>query len=127
MAEPASPQHLCPTTALVDGGLGHVFDLLEYGQPARGFVVRFEGRVLGYLNRCAHVPAEMDWQPGRFFDDSGRWLVCAIHGAVYHPAEGVCVAGPCPRKRLQPLTVAEQDGQVYWYPSGPFQPVAFAD
>jgi nitrite reductase/ring-hydroxylating ferredoxin subunit len=30
------------------------------------FAVRFEGRVYAYLNRCAHVPIELDWLPGRF-------------------------------------------------------------
>jgi nitrite reductase/ring-hydroxylating ferredoxin subunit len=115
---------VCRSSALAEGGIGHVFDLLEYGLPARAFVVRFEGRAVGYLNRCAHVPAELDWQPGKFFDDTGRWLVCSIHGAVYDPAHGDCVAGPCVRKRLKPIAVAEWDGQVYWYPSQHLQPAA---
>jgi hypothetical protein len=36
--------------------------------PARAFALRFDGRVVAYLNRCAHVPTEMDWQPGEFLD-----------------------------------------------------------
>lgn len=108
---------LCASAQLVDSGDAHVFDLHEWGRPARAFVLRFEGRVQGFLNRCAHVPVELDWQPGRFFDDTGRWLVCAVHGAVYDPASGLCVAGPCRHRRLKPIAVEEHQGTVYWYPS----------
>ena len=116
---------LCASKQLADGGEAHVFDLHEWGRPVRAFVLRFEGRAYGYLNRCAHVPVEMDWQPGRFLDDTGRWLVCSIHGAVYDPASGVCVRGPCVHKRLKPVDVHERAGKVYWYPSGELAPLAF--
>lgn len=115
---------LCRSEELVEGGSAHVFDLLEWQRPVRAFVLRFGGRLHGYLNRCAHVPAEMDWQPGRFLDDSGRWILCAIHGAAYDPASGVCVAGPCVHRRLKPITVDEQGGRVYWYPSHELAPPA---
>lgn len=121
---PAQGIELCPSALLADGGAAHVFDLLEWQRPVRAFVLRHEGRLHGYLNRCAHVPAEMDWQPGRFFDDTGRWLICSIHGAVYDPASGLCVAGPCTHKRLKPIAVAERAGRVYWYPSAELAPPA---
>lgn len=114
---------LCPSAQLADGGTAHVFDLLEWGRPARGFVLRFEGRVVGYLNRCAHVPAEMDWQPGHFLDDSGRWILCSIHGAAYEPGDGRCVGGPCVGRQLVALQVVEDDGEVHWYPDDRCTPV----
>jgi nitrite reductase/ring-hydroxylating ferredoxin subunit len=117
---------LCASAELEESGRAHVFDLLEYGQPARGFVLRFESQLVGYLNRCAHVPTEMDWQPGEFLDDSRRWIICSIHGALYEPSDGHCVGGPCNGQHLQRLQVGEQDGRVYWYPCAHFSP-AFAD
>jgi nitrite reductase/ring-hydroxylating ferredoxin subunit len=120
------PVVLCRSADLADGRPAHVFDLQEWGRPARGFVLRFEGRVIGYLNRCAHVPAEMDWQPGRFLDETGRWIICAIHGAVYEPTSGRCVAGPCAGRSLTPLAVGEENGQVHWYPDERLTP-AFED
>lgn len=120
-------QPLCASSALEEGGVAHVWDVLQHGRPERAFALRFEGRVVAYLNRCAHVPAEMDWNPGHFWDFSKRWILCAIHGAMYDPAHGQCVGGPCARGRLVPVTVAERDGQVYWYPSRDIQPVAFED
>jgi len=110
------PQPICTSAALAEAGDAQGFDLLEYGRPVRAFVLRFGGRVVGYLNRCAHVPAEMDWQPGKFLDDSGRWILCSIHGAAYEPSSGYCVAGPCAGRSLKALKVDEHDGQVRWYP-----------
>lgn len=124
MPETPAEVELCPSERLVEGGLAHVFDLQEWGRPVRAFVLRFGGRLHGYLNRCAHVPVEMDWQPGHFLDDTGRWVICSIHGAVYDPASGLCVGGPCPHKRLKPVAVRERDGTVYWYPSAELTPPA---
>ncbi len=99
-----------------------VFDVMHYRQPARAFVLRFEGKVVAYLNRCLHVPVEMDWQPGEFLDDQREVILCAIHGAAYEPSNGRCVGGPCGRGALTSLQVEEREGQVYWYPSRDTQP-----
>lgn len=102
-----------------------VFDVLLWGAPARAFALRFDGRVVAYMNRCAHVPTEMDWQPGDFLDLDKRWIICSIHGATYEPSDGRCVAGPCRGERLMALDIVERDGQVYWYPSPDIRPVVF--
>ncbi|HEX4511202.1 MAG TPA: Rieske 2Fe-2S domain-containing protein [Burkholderiaceae bacterium] len=116
---------LCASDALEEAGRGFVFDVLLWGQPARAFALRFEGRIVAYLNRCAHVPTEMDWMPGEFLDADKRYILCSIHGAAYEPTNGRCVGGPCGRDRLLPVNVAERDGQVYWYPSPDVRPCVF--
>jgi nitrite reductase/ring-hydroxylating ferredoxin subunit len=118
----STEQALCLSAALAERGDAQVFDVRLWGEAARAFALRFDGRVVAYLNRCAHVPAEMDWQPGQFLCSEQRWIICAIHGATYEPSNGQCVAGPCRGKKLMPLTVAERDGQVYWYPDRDIQP-----
>jgi nitrite reductase/ring-hydroxylating ferredoxin subunit len=117
------PRPLCASDALAERGRAFVWDLLHRGQPARAFALRFDGRVVAYLNRCAHVPTEMDWQEGEFLDMDRRWILCSIHGASYEPADGRCVGGPCGRGRLTPIGVGERGGQVYWYPSHDTRPV----
>jgi len=117
-----APQHLCASADLAERGKAVVFDVLQYRQPARAFALRFDGRVVAYLNRCQHVPAEMDWQPGEFLDSEREFILCSIHGAAYEPRSGRCVGGPCGRARLTALQVEERDGQVYWYPSRDTQP-----
>lgn len=121
----AEPQALCASDALVERGTAHVFDVMLWREPARAFVLRFDGRVVAYLNRCAHVPSELDWQSGEFLDQDKRWIICAIHGATYEPSDGVCVGGPCRGERLMALDVAEREGQVLWYPNPDVQPVVF--
>lgn len=115
---------LCNAADLVDSADAVPFDLVYQGQTCRGFAVRFEGQVHAYLNRCAHIPMEMDYQPNRFFDNSGQWLVCATHGAMYHPATGECVGGPC-RGGLVKLGVDESRGVVHWHTALQIKPVEF--
>ncbi|WKB54574.1 Rieske (2Fe-2S) protein [Eleftheria terrae] len=117
---------LCEGSALQERGLAVSFDIQLWDHPARAFALRFDGRPVAYVNRCAHVPAEMDWQPDHFLDDSGEWIMCAIHGAIYDPRDGRCAGGPCPGGKLIEVKVDERDGKVYWYPSADVQP-AFPD
>lgn len=116
------PLRLCAAAELGERDKALLFDVLLWGQPARAFALRFDGRVVAYLNRCVHVPVEMDWQPGQFLDMDKRWIICSIHGATYEPGDGRCVAGPCGRGRLMAIDTAERDGQVYWYPSRDIRP-----
>jgi nitrite reductase/ring-hydroxylating ferredoxin subunit len=118
-------QHICAAAELPERGRGQTFDIEEFKRPARAFVLRIEGQVVGYVNRCAHVPVELDWQPGEFLDAEKREIICSVHGATYDPLTGACTGGPAGRGRLKPLRVAEIDGQVYWYPSADLQPPSF--
>jgi nitrite reductase/ring-hydroxylating ferredoxin subunit len=103
--------------ALADGGSGIRFDLVAGCEPATGFVIRHRGAVHGYLNRCAHVAMELDWQPGEFFDFDCEFLICATHGALYEPSSGACAGGPCAgHGSLRRLDVFERDGRIYWRP-----------
>ena len=130
MPEPSSTsptaQPLCASEDLQERGKAITFDVLHYREPARAFALRFEGQVVAYLNRCVHVPTEMDWQDGEFLDMDRQFIMCSIHGAMYEPDTGRCAGGPCGRGKLTPLRVQERDGQVYWYPSSDTQP-AFVD
>lgn len=104
---------ICESTALVDGGDGVRFEVQWMGAAEPAFAIRYQGRVHAYLNRCSHVPVEIDWQPGRFFDHSGLYLVCATHGALYAPESGACLGGRCKGKGLRALAVSEREGCVY--------------
>jgi nitrite reductase/ring-hydroxylating ferredoxin subunit len=103
---------VCAAAALVDGGDGVRFELHRDGAVRSAFAIRHEGRVYAYANRCAHVGVELDWQPGRFFDADGMVLICSKHGALYDPATGACLGGPCNGVGLVPVAVEEVDGEV---------------
>ena len=122
MSEPVIA--LCASADLQEGGLAVPFDVQYGGQTCRAFAIRYQGVAHAYLNRCTHVAMEMDYQPDRFFDESGQWLMCATHGATYHPATGDCVGGPC-RGGLIKIALSEQDGVVHWHTDRLLRPVFF--
>jgi nitrite reductase/ring-hydroxylating ferredoxin subunit len=107
---------ICSSAALVEGGDGVRFPVSTRDGQAVGFVVRFQGVPRGYLNRCAHVGIELDWQRGKFFDGSRLYLMCATHGAIYEPESGRCAGGPCRGQGLRVIAIEERDGTVYWLP-----------
>lgn len=108
---------LCASAELAERGRAFGWDVLEYGRPQRAFVLRIDGVPRGWLNRCLHVPVEMDWNPGEFLDSERRYILCSIHGAAYEPGTGHCAGGPCGRGRLTTIGLTEADGQVWWQPT----------
>lgn len=104
---------ICSADDLVEQGRGVRFELDHAGRPQAAFVVRFQGRPHAFLNQCGHVPVELDWQEGEFFDASRLYLVCATHGALYDPSTGQCMGGRCNGRGLVPVPVVEREGHVY--------------
>ena len=105
---------VCSSRALADSGRGVRFEVEYFGEPAPAFAVRKGLLVHGYLNRCAHVAMELDWQEGVFFDAEARDLLCSTHGATYDAATGRCLGGPCNGKALVKLRLEERNGLVYF-------------
>ena len=108
----ADQRLICDSEALAEGGLGVRFALGEAQGAAGGFAVRHGGIVRAFVNRCPHMGTELDWQPGEFFEATGLYLVCATHGALFQPATGLCVAGPCRGASLETLRTREENGRV---------------
>ena len=106
------PRLICAAEALAEGGRGVRFALAAFDGEKKGFAVRHGGAVCAFVNRCPHLGTELDWQPGEFFEESGLYLVCSTHGAIFEPRTGFCVAGPCRGASLEPLQVRETNGQV---------------
>lgn len=107
---------ICTAAALEEGGKGVRFPVTAGGEDMTGFVVRYNNIARAYLNRCAHVPIELDWAEGEFFESSGLYLMCSTHGAIYAPESGRCAGGPCRGGRLRPIIVIERDNQIFWQP-----------
>jgi len=115
---------VCATADVEDGGKGVRFAVNTDGTAGTGFVVRYDGAPYAYLNRCAHMPIELDWAEGEFFESGGAYLMCATHGAIYAPETGVCAGGPCRGGRLRPIAVVERDQQIFWQPDDYVRPPA---
>jgi nitrite reductase/ring-hydroxylating ferredoxin subunit len=103
---------ICAAESLIEQGDGIRFVISPGGAPIPAFLLRIDGIARAYLNRCAHVPVELDWNEGKFLDHTGRSIVCATHGAVYDAASGRCQGGPCRGRGLQPVACREIDGWI---------------
>ena len=104
---------ICAAGVLEDGGKGVRFTVDRNDRSVPAFAVRYRGKVYAYINECAHVPVELDWQHGEFFDHSKLYLICAVHGALYAPDTGRCLGGRCQGRGLKPLPVCEVGENIF--------------
>ena len=114
--------YICDSESLDEGGKGIRFPVTVGGDDLTAFVVRYGQEPRAYLNRCAHLPMELDWTEGEFFESSGLYLMCATHGALYEPDTGHCAGGPCRGGRLHAINVVERDKKIFWEPDDYVRP-----
>jgi nitrite reductase/ring-hydroxylating ferredoxin subunit len=104
-------QSLCRAEEVVEGG-GRGFRFGCDTEQVAVFVVRKNGMLYAYHNRCPHMGAPLDWQPDRFFDRGGERLLYSTHGARFRPEDGFCIAGPCAGASLAPAAIVIEDGMI---------------
>lgn len=104
---------LCRSAQLAEGeaiGIEHA------AAGERGYILlRHAGKVYAYINRCPHTGANLEWLPNQFFDRSGDYLQCAVHGALFEPDTGHCARGPCAGDALTAIEVEECNGEIVLY------------
>ena len=106
------PAALCSVDELVRGQARGCE--VEVEGRARSIIVYFDGEgISGYWNSCPHNRVRLDWREHDFMDLSGRYLQCAMHGALFEVSNGLCVHGPCYGQHLQPAPVSMNDGKVW--------------
>jgi nitrite reductase/ring-hydroxylating ferredoxin subunit len=105
VSEPGAASWSCEAAALGPGRTARFRLRRPDGRTVDGFVVNHEGVVRAYVNRCPHAGTPLDLWPNEFYTEDGRHLICATHGAIFAPDSGLCLEGPCPGARLEPLAV----------------------
>jgi len=105
-------QVVCASALLTEKGEGYRFYVKIGIRALPAFVIRHNGAPRAYLNQCAHMSVELDWQKGEFFDADKNYLMCATHGALYHPDTGACAYGRCDSRGLIAIDVSEIDGEI---------------
>ncbi|MFC5581605.1 Rieske (2Fe-2S) protein [Rhodanobacter terrae] len=117
----ASPdrQALCRLDEIPDGGATAVDAMLTDGEadPEQSSLIllRRGGQVRGYLNVCPHTGRRLDYAPGKFLLKNDT-LICAVHGATFNQADGLCIAGPCRGEHLREVALQVQDGAIHLAP-----------
>ena len=110
-ARPGPGQALCRLDELDDpGAKGFVFR--DDAAMFSGFVVRLGDEVKGYVDSCPHAGWRLAGISDNFLTREGRYILCAGHGALFRPADGECVAGPCFGDRLEPWPVKLENDVV---------------
>ncbi|MEO8102311.1 MAG: Rieske 2Fe-2S domain-containing protein [Betaproteobacteria bacterium] len=105
-------RRVCRRGQLPEGGIAVRFAITRQGRELPAFAIAYAGEVYAYVNICPHRGTTLDWQPGEVFDESGLYLICATHGALFEPGTGICVAGPCQGACLQKIPVRLEAGNV---------------
>ncbi|SHL76770.1 Rieske 2Fe-2S domain-containing protein [Rhodanobacter sp. OK091] len=113
-------QALCRLDEIPDGGATAVDAMLADGgadpELSSLILLRRGEQVRGYLNICPHTGRRLDYAPGKFLLKNDT-LICAVHGATFNQADGLCIAGPCRGEHLREIAVQMQDGAIHLAPS----------
>jgi nitrite reductase/ring-hydroxylating ferredoxin subunit len=89
------------------------FSLALGGETLELLLVKREGQIHAYRNRCPHTGVNLEWRPDQFLDPSERYIQCATHGALFRVEDGVCLRGPCAGQSLQPLVLVKEGVWLY--------------
>jgi nitrite reductase/ring-hydroxylating ferredoxin subunit len=99
-----------PEITSLQQGETRVFSFPTAQGDRQGFVIRYDGNLRAYENRCRHWPIPLDLGNADFFLASVDRIRCKYHGAEYHPVTGECDAGPCKGDSLTRFDL-ELDGE----------------
>lgn len=94
-------------------GMTKKFTLSGGKSAVDGMLLNYQGCLYAYRNRCPHIGISLDWVDNQFFTIDGRYLMCANHGAVFEPATGECIWGPCVGAALQIVPLEIEDGKIF--------------
>ena len=87
--------------------------VLQIGEAFfHGFVVRKDGQVAGWVDRCPHAGFPLAMELDRYLTNDGSLILCGWHGAVFEPLNGACVGGPCAGGKLTPWPVQVVNGII---------------
>ena len=102
---------LCALSDISDPG-ARGFRFRDGAALFAGFVVRRGAEVWGYVDSCPHAGWPLSALDDRYLVRGGDRILCAGHGALFRPEDGVCTSGPCAGDRLAAWPVTVADGEV---------------
>jgi len=105
-------QFLCKTSDL-DKTSGKSLTIEFNGRNIDIFIVRNKRGIYAYLDVCPHAGTPLEWQADHFFEETGRYLMCATHGAQFQVHDGLCIDGPCLGDSLTRLPLRVMDEKIY--------------
>ncbi len=110
-ARPPAGTRLCRLDEIDDPG-AKGFRFREGEAVFSGFLVRRGGMVAGYVDSCPHVGWPLAFLGDRYLTRESDLILCSGHGALFRLDDGLCVAGPCAGRALEPWPVAVAGEEV---------------
>jgi nitrite reductase/ring-hydroxylating ferredoxin subunit len=101
--------------------LGALVRLPDGLRASSAFVGIAGGQLVAFANRCQHNPVPLDTADvvtlasgvrAAPMADDGVHLMCHSHGALYRPADGRCILGPCFGQSLFPMDIEDSGDEV---------------
>lgn len=111
MSQTAQRFPVCASATLADRQYLKV-QLTFEKRPEECVLFRHAGRAYAYINRCVHMPRQLDCEKRDIFDETGRYLRCSMHGIVYTPDTGTSISTMCEGEQLRPVDIYEEDGEI---------------
>lgn len=108
---------VCAADEIEPGGAkGFRLSRIAKNGEARPFAIvivrKTASEYFAYENACPHLGVWLNIGDGAFLDESGTYLRCGRHGALFEIESGFCMEGPCMAKSLERIAVSLVDGEV---------------
>ena len=104
---------ICNISDLEDPG-SKGFEIGSGRKSKNIFLIKKDGQVYGYKNKCPHAGINLEWQPDEFLDNEKSLIQCSVHGALFHIDTGDCAGGPCNGNGLEKMQLSiDSTGDVY--------------
>lgn len=82
------------------------FSIADPADPREGFLLRIDGALRAFENRCPHWEVDLDLGLGDpYLRDLDR-IFCRNHAAVFDPCTGRCESGPPLGRSIRQFPVA---------------------
>jgi len=109
-------EKLCHIDEIADPG-AKGFNLKQGRTERLLFLIKKEGQIYAYENKCPHAGLNLEWQDDDFLNNEKNHIQCSVHGALFQIENGNCVGGPCSGASLTALKIELDDaGHVILLP-----------
>jgi nitrite reductase/ring-hydroxylating ferredoxin subunit len=105
--------YLCSTTELSDIQAKGITTTLPNEERLSLIIVKQQHNFYAYVNQCPHRDVKLEWDTDDFFDESGAFLRCSEHGALFLPKTGECIVGPCQYQSLEKVPIFVENNGVF--------------
>ena len=89
------------------------FEIQDGEKKLSLLVVKKDGILSVYVNKCPHLGVPLNFEDDRFLDVEKNFILCSTHGALFKIDDGECVHGPCLGASLKPQPFEIRDEELF--------------